>query len=60
MAKLKIAFAALAVAGLVAAAPVAKAGDDPVGTAVKGVGCAVVTVVTLPIAILGGNEPGCK
>lgn len=60
MRKFKVALAGLAIAGLMVSAPAAYAQEaDPVGDAVAGVGCAVVTIVTLPIAILSGRAPGC-
>ena len=48
---------AATVAGFVAAPVTAFAGEkkDPVKT----VGCGVVTIITLPIAILGGDTPKC-
>ncbi len=63
MKTLKSTVAALAICGFTMAPVASMAGDDaadPIGDAVNDVGCAIVTVVTLPIKILTGGEPGCK
>lgn len=58
MKTLKSALAAVAIFGFVLAPGVSYA--DPVTDTVQGVGCAVVTIVTLPIKIITGGEPGCQ
>ncbi len=59
---MKKTLAALAIAGLVMAPVVATAADmDPPPTKdpVRTVGCGIVTIIMLPIIILGGDGPGC-
>jgi hypothetical protein len=61
---MKKTLAALAIAGLVMAPVVVTAADmdtapppprDPIST----VGCGIVTIIMLPIIILGGDGPNC-
>jgi hypothetical protein len=58
MKNLKSGLAAMALFGIVLAPGVSYA--DPVTDTVQGVGCGVVTIITLPIKILTGGEPGCQ
>jgi hypothetical protein len=58
MKTLKSCLAAVAICGFVLAPMSAKA--DPVTDVADGVGCAVVTIFTLPIKILTGDQPGCQ
>jgi hypothetical protein len=59
MKTLKSALAAVAIFGFVLT-PGTSYADDPVTDTVQGVGCAVVTIVTLPIKIITGGQPGCQ
>ncbi len=58
MKSFKAGLAAIAVAGLMMA-PVS-ASADPVTDGVETVGCGIVTIITFPIKILTGGEPGCQ
>lgn len=60
MKKAKTALAALAIAGFVVAPGAAMAAEESApNDPVKTVGCGIVTIITLPIVILGGDGPNC-
>jgi len=59
MNKTRTVLAALAISGFVMAPITASAADKP-RDPVKAVGCAVLTIITLPILILTGDQPRCE
>jgi len=62
MKSIKTALATLAVCSIALTPVQAFAEDDAADTAggiISGVGCGIVTIVTLPILILGGEQPSC-
>lgn len=58
MKKTKTVLAALAIAGFVMSPIAASAADKP-RDRVTAVGCVILTIITLPILILTGDQPRC-